>query len=88
MGSALVRSERRWARSRPEDCFEPLYAQLTTAASDHGSIAVRWPGRLNCSLLRLRASLLGVSRYRNLVGRISLISIISAGIRVGWRRVM
>jgi hypothetical protein len=38
--------------------------------------------------LRLRASLLGVSRYRNLVGRISLISIISAGIRVGWRRVM
>jgi hypothetical protein len=29
-----------------------------------------------------------MSRYRNLVGRISLIGIISAGIRVGWRRVM
>jgi len=29
-----------------------------------------------------------MSRYRNLVGRISLIHIISAGIRVGWRRVM
>jgi len=38
--------------------------------------------------LRLRASLLEVLGYRNPVRRISLISIISAGIRVGWRRVM
>ena len=62
--------------------------ELTTAASDPGSIAVGWPSRLNCRLLPLRASLLQVSRYRNLVGRISLIGIISVGIRVGWRRVM
>jgi hypothetical protein len=74
------------AGSRPEDCFGSCTPNLQARQGprlDRGLMT-----RPELPRLRLRASLLGVFSYRNPVGRISLISIISAGIRVGWRRVM